>query len=96
MNTFLPRTLSHSLPYCPNRLFDTLLRRLGLPGDGALSRRLKVARKALAAMRAGKLPVGASLLLLIEEATGIAVSELRRLLGDRRARMRPAFALKRT
>ena len=85
--------MSLALPYCPNRFFDSLLQRLGLPGDGALSRRLRLSRNVVPAIRRGRIPVGASLLMWIEEATGIGVGELRALLGDRRTRLRPAFAL---
>lgn len=79
--------------YNPNRLLDALLQHLNLRTDDALSRRLKVARSVLRRIRTGELPVCGSLLLWMEDASGIGIAELRRLLGDRRARMRPAFAL---
>lgn len=74
--------------YDPNHLLNTLIARLGLSSDGALSRRLKIARDVLGDIRAGRIQVGGSMLLWIQEATGISVEELRRLMGDRRARYR--------
>lgn len=82
-----------SSAYNPNRLLDALLQRLGLQSDNALSRKLKVARGVIAGIRRGRLPVGASLLLWMHEATGIAIEELRRMLGDRRAKFRPCYAI---
>lgn len=88
-----PMTMNSIALYNPNRLLDALLQHLGLQNDGALSRRLKVARSVLRRIRAGKTPVCASLLLWMQEASGIGIEELRRLLGDRRTRMRPAHVL---
>jgi hypothetical protein len=92
-------TISSSLAsaaYSPNRLLDALLQRLGLRSDNALSRKLKVARRVITNIRCGRLPVGASLLLWMEEATGITIAELRRMLGDRRAKVRLCYALGRS
>jgi hypothetical protein len=92
-------TISSSLAsaaYSPNRLLDALLQRLGLRSDNALSRKLKVARRVITSIRCGRLPVGASLLLWMEEATGITIAELRRMLGDRRAKVRLCYALGRS
>lgn len=79
--------------YNPARLLDALLHHLGLNNDGALSRRLKVARQVIADIRHGRIPVAASMLLWMQEASGLSIGELQRLLGDRRATCRPAFAL---
>lgn len=90
-------TQEKSLPfYSPSALLDALLRHLQLDDDHALSRRLKVTRDVVANLRRGSLPVGASMLLWMHEASGISVDELRRLLGDRRARCRPQVCLTRT
>jgi hypothetical protein len=74
--------------YDPNKLLNIVNARLGVSSDGALSRKLKVARKLIGDIRAGRTPVGGSLLLLMHEATGISIDELRRLMGDRRAKYR--------
>ncbi|HEY8609642.1 MAG TPA: hypothetical protein VIM12_21195 [Noviherbaspirillum sp.] len=70
--------------YDPNRLFDTLLRSLQLEGDDALARRLNISRSLLFRIRCGERPLCAALLLRISETSGIGVTELRRLCGDRR------------
>lgn len=74
--------------YDPNRLLDALLDRLGLKNDAALSRVLDVARPILASIRQRLLGVGAWLLLRMAEASKLSVEDLRRLMGDQRARLR--------
>lgn len=79
--------------YNPNRLFDTLLERQGLSSDKALSRKLHVARHVISNIRAGCLPMAASMLLWIADSTGTSIEELRSILGDRRAKARLNCAL---
>lgn len=74
--------------YNPNKLLNTINARLGLSSDGALSHKLKVARNVIGDIRAGRLQVGGSMLLWMHEATGLSIDELRRLMGDRRAKCR--------
>ncbi|WP_420475760.1 hypothetical protein [Noviherbaspirillum sp. ST9] len=74
--------------YDPNKLLNIVNARLGVSSDGALSKKLKVARKLIGDIRARRVQVGGSLLMLMHEATGISIEELRRLMGDRRARCR--------
>ncbi|QGZ42610.1 hypothetical protein [Pseudoduganella flava] len=74
--------------YNPGRLLDALAERLGAKNDAALSRALEVAPPVLSKIRHGRLPVGATILLRMHEASGIGIRELRDLMGDRRARMR--------
>lgn len=78
--------------YDPNRLLDAVMLRMGLTNDGALARFLKVAQPVIRGIRHGRLPVAASLLMWMHEATGMSIAELRLLLGDRRARYRLAYA----
>lgn len=79
--------------YNPNRLLDALIERMGLKNDGALSRRLNVAKTVIRNIRHGHLPVGASMLMWMHEATGISIGELRALMGDRRTKFRLSYAL---
>lgn len=72
----------------PNDLFDALIKRLQLSSDQALSKRLCLARHVVVNIRQGRIPLAASLLLSIQQQTGISVDELRRLMGDRRAKCR--------
>jgi hypothetical protein len=78
--------------YNPNRLIDALIHHLGLKSDGALSRKLKVAKSVIKNIRHGHIPVGASMLMWMHEATGISINELRALLGDRRSKYRLSVA----
>jgi len=74
--------------YDPNRLLDTLLERLHLKNDAALSRALGVAPPVISKIRHGRLPIGASMLIRMHEETGLNIRELRDLMGDRRNRLR--------
>jgi hypothetical protein len=75
-------------PYNPHKLLNTVIARLGVTSDTALSRKLKVARSVISDIRDGRVQVGGSMLLWMHEATGLSVDELRRLMGDRRAKCR--------
>lgn len=74
--------------YDPNRLLDTLLQKMNLKNDAALSRMLEVAPPVISKIRHRRLPVGASLLIRIHETTGMSIRELRDLMGDRRTKYR--------
>ncbi|GAB3546513.1 hypothetical protein GCM10027343_24380 [Noviherbaspirillum agri] len=74
--------------YDPNRLLDTLIERLNLKNDAALSRTLGVAPPVISKIRHGRLPVGASMLIRMHEETGLNIRELRELMGDRRNKLR--------
>lgn len=92
MNTGTTRT--PYTPYDPARLLDALLHHFQLDNDGALSRRLNVASQVLYAIRQGERPIPASMLLWMQEASGLSMRELRQLLGDRRATLRPTYAIR--
>jgi hypothetical protein len=81
--------------YNPGRLLDALITRMGLQNDGALSRKLKVAKTVIYKIRHGHLPVPASMLMWMHEATGISIGELRALMGDRRTKFRLSYAIAR-
>lgn len=72
----------------PNHLFDTLIERMHLKNDAALSRLLEVAPPVISKIRHGRLTVGASLLIRMHEETNLSIRELRELLGDRRQKYR--------
>ena len=84
--------IPHSV-YDPNRLLNTIRQHLKLESDSALSRKLKIAANVIKNIRAGSVPVCGSMLLWMQEATGIGIDELRRLLGDRRATFRLRYSL---
>ncbi|HYD82345.1 MAG TPA: hypothetical protein VEC06_21285 [Paucimonas sp.] len=74
--------------YDPNRLLDTLLERMNLKNDAALSRALEVAPPVISKIRHRRLPVGASLLIRMHEVSAMSIRELRDLMGDRRTKYR--------
>lgn len=71
-----------------NHLLDTLIEKLSLKNDAALSHALRVAPPVLSKIRHGRLPVGASLLIEMHEVSDISIKELRSLMGDTGARFR--------
>lgn len=78
--------------YNPNRLLDTLIEKMQLKNDAALCRRLEVAASLISKVRHGRSPVGAPLLIRMHEISGLDISELRALMGDRRRYQRVARA----
>lgn len=74
--------------YNPDKLLDSLLSKLQLKNDAALSRALEVAPPVISKIRHRRLPVGASILIRMHEVSDLSVAELRDLLGDRRKKYR--------
>jgi hypothetical protein len=74
--------------YDPNNLLDSLIQRMSLKNDAALSRSLEVAPPVISKIRHRKLPVGASLLIRMHEVSDLSIKELRLLMGDRREKFR--------
>lgn len=81
-------TLAEQATYDPNRLLDSLIEKLHLKNDAALSRALEVAPPVISKIRHRRLPVGASLLIRMHEVTHLSIKELRELMGDRREKFR--------
>jgi hypothetical protein len=74
--------------YDPNHLLDSLIEKLHLKNDAALSRALEVAPPVISKIRHRRLPVGASLLIRMHEVSELSIRELRELMGDRREKFR--------
>lgn len=74
--------------YNPAQLLDAVREELELGNDAALARKLELQAPLLSKIRNGNLPVSAGLLIRMHEVSGIAIEELRGLMGDRRARFR--------
>jgi hypothetical protein len=70
--------------YAPEALLNALLDKLQLKHDAELARILKMEKRLLGDIRAGRLQISGSMLMQMQEASGIAIEELRRILGDRR------------
>src|SRR6058998_4332441 len=79
---------SHPVKYDPDNLLASLIGRLNLKNDAALSRALEVAPPVISKIRHHRLPVGASLLIRMHEVSDLSIRDLRYLMGDRRAKFR--------
>lgn len=92
MSTELENTKSNRLAdqvaYDPNNLLDSLIEKLNLKNDAALSRALEVAPPVISKIRHRRLPVGASLLIRMHEVSDLSIRDLRNLMGDRREKFR--------
>ncbi|MFZ6743933.1 hypothetical protein ACO0LC_11945 [Undibacterium sp. JH2W] len=75
---------SDKIKYDPNRLFDTLIKRLHLKNDAALAKMLDVAPPVISKIRHLRLPIGPSLMITMHEISDLSIKELRALMGDRR------------
>lgn len=78
--------------YDPNALLDYLLKNFNIKNDAALSRLLEVAPPVISKIRHHRLPIGASLLIRMHEATDVSIQDLRKLMGDRRKKYRLSSA----
>lgn len=74
--------------YDPNNLLESLIEKLNLKNDAALSRALEVAPPLISKIRHRRLPVGASLLIRMHEVSQLSIRDLRHLMGDRRNKFR--------
>jgi len=78
--------------YAPDQLLDTLIERLGLKNDAALSRVLDVGPPLISKVRNRRLPLGSGLLIRMHEVSGMSINELRQIMGDRRNKHRASDA----
>jgi hypothetical protein len=88
-----PQTMQSSITqpaqrYDPDHLLATLIERLNLKNDAALSRALEVSPPVISKIRHRRLPVTASLLIRMHEVSTLSIKELRLLMGDRRQKFR--------
>ncbi len=83
-----PQTTQLAQRYDPDHLLATLIERLNLKNDAALSRALEVSPPVISKIRHRRLPVTASLLIRMHEVSALSIKELRLLMGDRRQKFR--------
>lgn len=76
------------IQYDPDNLLKTVIGKLHLKNDAALSRALEVAPPMISKIRHRRIPVGASLLIRMHEVTSLSIEDLRSLMGDRRSKFR--------
>jgi hypothetical protein len=81
-------SLTSMVQYNPGNLLNALIEHLGLKNDAALARTLEVAPPLISKLRHQTLPVGGAILIRMHEVSGLSISELRILLGDRRQKFR--------
>jgi hypothetical protein len=74
------RRLPESATYDPNKVLDALIEKLQLKNDAALSRVLEVAPPVISKIRHQTLPIGATILLRMHEASNLSIRELRSLM----------------
>lgn len=76
------------IQYDPDNLMASVIGKLNLKNDAALSRALGVAPPVISKIRHRRIPVSASLLIRMYEATNLSIKDLRLLMGDRRNKFR--------
>ena len=76
--------------YDPELLLNLLMDRMHLTEDTQLAQRLRMDKRLLDKIRERRLQISGSMLIQMQEETGITIAELRRLLGDRRSTSRMA------
>jgi plasmid maintenance system antidote protein VapI len=81
--------------YDPGLFLDRLLSQLHLADDSQLARTLKMNKKVLISIRERRQPISGSMLMRMQEVTGLTVEELRHMLKDRRKTSRMTGPLKR-
>lgn len=74
--------------YDPDNLLTSIIKKLHLKNDAALSRALEVAPPMISKIRHRRLPVGASMLIRMHEVTNLSIEDLRSMMGDRRRKFR--------
>lgn len=84
--------MSQPKPYDPNTMLDTILVKMQLRNDAALSRLLEIQAPVISKIRHHRMPVSGALLVRIHEATGLSVRTLQDLMGDRRSKFRLSSA----
>ncbi|HYD62804.1 MAG TPA: hypothetical protein VEC35_20795 [Noviherbaspirillum sp.] len=88
MNETKESNAQEQYQYDPNNLLESLIEKLNLKNDAALSRALEVAPPLISKIRHRRLPVGASLLIRMHEVSDLSIRDLRHLMGDRRTKFR--------
>jgi hypothetical protein len=88
MNETKESNAQEQYQYDPNNLLESLIEKLNLKNDAALSRALEVAPPLISKIRHRRLPVGASLLIRMHEVSQLSIRDLRHLMGDRRTKFR--------
>src|SRR4051812_1991397 len=81
-----PDQLGAGEGYDPGLLLNAIMDRMHLTEDAELAHRLRIDGRVLGQIRERRLQISGSMLMQMQEATGITIAELRQILGDRRNR----------
>jgi hypothetical protein len=74
--------------YDPNQLLDKLSENLNVADDAELAHALELSRPIIGKIRLGKMRVGGTILLRMQELSGIPIQKLKAILGDKRSKFR--------
>jgi hypothetical protein len=74
--------------YDPNHLLDQLSENLQVSDDAELAQALELSRPIIGKIRLGKMRVGGTILLRMQELSGIPMQKLKAILGDKRSKFR--------
>lgn len=65
-----------------NELFNQIIREFGLKSDSALSRALEVSPSVISKIRTGSAPFTDNMLIVVHDATGMSIKELKTILRE--------------
>ncbi|TWI50354.1 hypothetical protein IP92_01583 [Pseudoduganella flava] len=74
--------------FAPDKLLDRLSQELRVRSDKQLAKALGLSADVLCQLRRRRIPVTATMLMQMQEVSGVPVDTLRALMGDRRRRIR--------
>ena len=76
------------MTYEPHRLLDALRIKLDAKSDAQLAKALDIPKSSVSRMRSGKIPIYPALLLRMHDVSGISITEMQTIVGDRRSKFR--------
>jgi DNA-binding transcriptional regulator YdaS (Cro superfamily) len=79
-----PLSLLEVTDYQPDRLLDKLSKQLKAGNDRKLARLLEISPSTISKIRRKVIAISAKHLLSIHDTSGIAIKELRKMMGDKR------------
>jgi hypothetical protein len=74
--------------YNPAALLDFLLATMRLANDRALAVKMNMRPSLVAKLREGRIAVSGSILMWMQQASGLTIQQLRTVLGDQRTKLR--------
>lgn len=87
-HTAANNTTSRIENYNPAALLDFLIASMRLANDRALAVKMNMRPSLVAKLREGRIAVSGSILMWMQQASGLTVQQLRAVLGDQRTKLR--------